>query len=101
MGNTESIYESEDNFYQHPPYYAGSSVNNSYHQPSTYTENLENTTYQESSSYAEDYSNTAYNQPSTYAGSTANTRRQKKQQPTYIADHFSSLDQVSAATFAC
>jgi len=99
MGNSESMYESEDNFYQHPPYYAGSSVNDSYHQPSSYTGNLENTTYEESY-YAGDYSNTTYNQPSTYTGSSANTRSQKKQQPTYIADNFSSLDQVSTATFA-
>ncbi|ESW09779.1 hypothetical protein PHAVU_009G155300 [Phaseolus vulgaris] len=96
MGNSESMYESEDNFYQHPPYYGGSSVNDSYHQPSSYTGNLENTTYEESY-YAWDYSNTTYNQPSTYTGSSANTRSQKKQQPTYIADNFSSLDQVVSA----
>ncbi|WVZ21216.1 hypothetical protein V8G54_008538, partial [Vigna mungo] len=90
MGNTESI--SEDNFYQHAPYYAGSSVNNSYHQPSTYTGSSENTTYHESS-YDGDYSNTSYNQLSTYARSSENNR----QQPTYIADHFSSLDQVVSA----
>jgi len=85
MGNTESMYESEDNFYQHAPYYAGS---------------LENSSYHESSSYDGDYSNTSYNQPSTYARSSENSWRQKKQQPTYIADHFSSLDQVSTANFA-
>ncbi|KOM41081.1 hypothetical protein LR48_Vigan04g127900 [Vigna angularis] len=94
MGNTESI--SEDNFYQHGPYYAGSSVNNSYQQPSTYTGSSENTTYHESS-YDGDYSNTSYNQLSTYARSSENSRHQKKQQPTYIADHFSSLNQVVSA----
>ena len=84
MGNSESMYESQDNFYQHPPSY-----NNSYHQPSPYAENSENTTYHEPSSYAWNSSNTAYYQPSTYARSSKNTCHQHKRQPTYIADNFS------------
>ncbi|KAL5145955.1 E3 ubiquitin-protein ligase RGLG3 [Glycine soja] len=82
MGNSESMYESQDNFYQHPPSY-----NNSYHQPSPYAENSENNTYHEPSSYAGTSSNTSYYQPSTHPGSSANTRHQ------YIADNFGSLDQ--------
>ncbi|KAL5192352.1 E3 ubiquitin-protein ligase RGLG3 [Glycine soja] len=89
MGNSESMYESQDNFYQHPPSYY-----NSYHQPSPYAENSENTTYHEPSSYAWNSSNTTYYQSSTYAGSSENTRHQHTRQPTYIADNFSSLDQV-------
>ncbi|KAG5050133.1 hypothetical protein JHK85_011236 [Glycine max] len=83
------MYESQDNFYQHPPSYY-----NSYHQPSPYAENSENTTYHEPSSYAWNSSNTTYYQSSTYAGSSENTRHQHTRQPTYIADNFSSLDQV-------
>ncbi|KAG5031779.1 hypothetical protein JHK85_015761 [Glycine max] len=64
MGNSESMYESQDNFYQHPPSY-----NNSYHQPSPYAENSENNTYHEPSSYAGTSSNTSYYQPSTHPGS--------------------------------
>ncbi|TKY73812.1 E3 ubiquitin-protein ligase RGLG1 [Spatholobus suberectus] len=95
MGNTDSMHESQDDFYQHPPSYAGSSVNNSYYQPSPYAAgNLENTTYHQPSSYAGNLSNTSHHQLSTYAGSSANTCHQHKQKPTYIADHFSSLDQV-------
>ncbi|KAG4389765.1 hypothetical protein GLYMA_06G155066v4 [Glycine max] len=71
MGNSESMYESQDNFYQHPPSY-----NNSYHQPSPYAENSENNTYHEPSSYAGTSSNTSYYQPSTHPGSSANTRHQ-------------------------
>ncbi|KAK7350902.1 hypothetical protein VNO77_09944 [Canavalia gladiata] len=82
MGNTESMYQSQDNFYEHPPSYSGSSVNDSYHQ---------------SSSYAGTSSTTSYHLPSTYTGSSANTRHQHKRQPTYIADHFNSLDQVVSA----
>ncbi|XP_061375948.1 E3 ubiquitin-protein ligase RGLG3-like [Gastrolobium bilobum] len=67
MGNAESVDESQDDFYPQPSYYAGSSVNHSYHQSSS------------------------------YSGSSANTRYQHKQQPTYIADNFSSLDQVISA----
>ncbi|RZC07699.1 E3 ubiquitin-protein ligase RGLG3 [Glycine soja] len=58
------MYESQDNFYQHPPSY-----NNSYHQPSPYAENSENNTYHEPSSYAGTSSNTSYYQPSTHPGS--------------------------------
>ncbi|XP_027338499.1 E3 ubiquitin-protein ligase RGLG3-like [Abrus precatorius] len=97
MGNTESTYESQDNFYQQPPSYAGSSVNNRYDQPSPYVGNLEDTTNHQTPSYGRSSSNTSYHQPSTYAGSSANNRYQHKRQPTYIADHFSSLDQVVSA----
>ncbi|XP_020225559.1 E3 ubiquitin-protein ligase RGLG3 isoform X1 [Cajanus cajan] len=97
MGNTESMYESQDNFYQRPPSYAGNSVNDSYHEPSPYAGNVENTTYHQPSSYAGNSSDTSYHQSSTYGGSSGNTRHQHKRQPTYIADHFSSLDQVVSA----
>ncbi|KAG5019451.1 hypothetical protein JHK87_015306 [Glycine soja] len=90
MGNSESMYESQDNFYQHPPSY-----NNSYHQPSPYAENSENNTYHEPSSYAGTSSNTSYYQPSTHPGSSANTRHQ------YIADNFGSLDQLLHMTRMC
>ncbi|KAK7282296.1 hypothetical protein RIF29_10959 [Crotalaria pallida] len=64
MGNSESTYESHDNLQQHTPSYAGSSVNTSHHHPPA------------------------------RARSSTNTRYQPKKQPTYIADNFSSLDQV-------
>ncbi|KAL2347217.1 hypothetical protein Fmac_001217 [Flemingia macrophylla] len=94
MGNTESVDESQDHFYQHPPY-AWNSVNNSYHESSSYAGNLEDATYHQPSSYAGNSSNTSYHQPSTYAGSSTSTRHQHK--PQHIADHFSSLDQVISA----
>lgn len=70
MGNGESTYDSHDDFFQQPYSYATSSGNTSYHEPSSYAESSVNTTYQH------------------------------KQLPTYIADNFSSLDQVFTATFA-
>lgn len=77
MGNTESMSESQNEFYyQHPPAnYDGSSVSNSYQQPS-YDGSLDN------------------DQPSSYAA--VNTRHRRDLQPTYIADNFSSLEQVLA-----
>ncbi|CAL5204366.1 unnamed protein product [Lathyrus oleraceus] len=78
MGNTESMSESQNEFYyQHPPAnYDGSSVSNSYHQPSS-DGSLDN------------------DQPSSYAA--VNTRHRRDLQPTYIADNFSSLEQVVSA----
>ncbi|CAK8567940.1 unnamed protein product [Lathyrus sativus] len=80
MGNTESMSESQPEFYyQHPPAsYDGSSVSNSYHQPS-YDGSLDN------------------DQPSYAATSSAITQQRRNQQPTYIADNFSSLEQVVSA----
>ncbi|XP_019462932.1 PREDICTED: E3 ubiquitin-protein ligase RGLG1-like [Lupinus angustifolius] len=65
MGNQESTYESHDDFFQQPYSYSGSSGNS---------------VYDEQPSYAESSVNT--------------TGYQQKQLPTYIADNFSSLDQV-------
>lgn len=93
MGNTESMSESQDDFYQqHPPNYDGSSINHSsYHQTSSYAGSFDSTTYDQPSSYTGSSGNTNRHQPST---SSMNTRRGLKQKPTYIADNFSSLDQV-------
>ncbi|KAJ1391474.1 von Willebrand factor A-like domain superfamily [Sesbania bispinosa] len=109
------MYESQDNFYQHPPSYAGNSVDNGYqyHQPSSYEGNSDSYQYHQSSSFdVNSDHNTTYHQPSSNAGSSANTshhrlssfaarsshtRHKHKQQPTYIADNFSSLDQVVSA----
>ncbi|XP_004502961.1 E3 ubiquitin-protein ligase RGLG3 isoform X2 [Cicer arietinum] len=96
MGNTESMSESQDDFYQqHPPNYDGSSINHSsYHQTSSYAGSFDSTTYDQPSSYTGSSGNTNRHQPST---SSMNTRRGLKQKPTYIADNFSSLDQVVSA----
>lgn len=102
MGNSESMYEAQDNFHQHPPSYDGSSVNDSYHQPSTYAGSLDSTTtYHQPSSYAGTSANTSHHQSSSHATSSVNTHHQhkNKKHPTYIADNFSSLDQVFTATF--
>ncbi|KAK7358802.1 hypothetical protein VNO77_00741 [Canavalia gladiata] len=69
MGTVQSTDDSHDDFFQHPPSYDGSSVNTSYQ----------------------------HHHPSSYAESSGNTRYQHKQRPTYIADNFSSLDQVISA----
>ncbi|XP_057419129.1 E3 ubiquitin-protein ligase RGLG3 isoform X2 [Lotus japonicus] len=83
MGNAESMDESQDNFYQQSPYYAGSSVvDNSYHQSSSYAGSLDDTTI------------TTHNQHSSNAGRSVNTRHQQSK---HIADNFSSLDQVVSA----
>ncbi|XP_057420765.1 E3 ubiquitin-protein ligase RGLG3-like [Lotus japonicus] len=54
---------------QQPPSYVGSSANSNYQ----------------------------YHKPSSDAGTSKNTRHQHKQRPKYIADNFSSLDQVVSA----
>ncbi|MED6184466.1 E3 ubiquitin-protein ligase rglg3 [Stylosanthes scabra] len=93
MGNTES-YESEENIYQQSSSYDRSSVNSVYHQPSSYDRSSSsiNTTYDQPSSHAGSSRNTSHHQPS-----SRNTRHQHKQQPTFIADNFSSLDEVISA----
>ncbi|KAK7247597.1 hypothetical protein RIF29_42483 [Crotalaria pallida] len=69
MGNGESTYhDSHDDFFQ-PQSYSGTSGDAGYHEPSSYAESSLNTT----------------------------TSYQPKQLPTYIADNFSSLDQVVSA----
>jgi E3 ubiquitin-protein ligase RGLG len=101
MGNTESMSESQHEFYyQHPPSYDGSSVSNTYHQPSSYAGSLDGTTYDQPSSYTGISGNTNHQQPSSHATSSRNTHNRHNQKPTYIADNFSSLDQVSTANFA-
>ncbi|WJX34704.1 E3 ubiquitin-protein ligase rglg3, variant 2 [Trifolium repens] len=98
MGNTESMSESQHEFYyQHPPSYDGSSVSNTYHQPSSYAGSLDGTTYDQPSSYTGISGNTNHQQPSSHATSSRNTRNRHNQKPTYIADNFSSLDQVVSA----
>ncbi|CAI8598897.1 unnamed protein product [Vicia faba] len=98
MGNTESMSEPQHEFYyQHPPAnYDGSSVSNSYHQPSSYAGSLDN---DQPSSYTGSSGNTNHHQPSSYAAATssANTYDRRNKQPTYIADNFSSLEQVVSA----
>ncbi|TKY60446.1 E3 ubiquitin-protein ligase RGLG1 [Spatholobus suberectus] len=70
MGNGESAHDSHDDiFRQQPPSCDGSSANTSYQ----------------------------HHASSSHAGSSVNTRHQHKQRPTYIADNFSSLDQVVSA----
>ncbi|XP_045823977.1 E3 ubiquitin-protein ligase RGLG3 isoform X1 [Trifolium pratense] len=98
MGNTESMSESQHEFYnQHPPSYDGSSVSNSYHQPSSYAGSLDSTTYDQPSSYTGSSGITNHQQPSSHATSSRNTRHRYNEKPTYIADNFSSLDQVVSA----
>lgn len=98
MGNTESMSESQHEFYyQHPPNYDGSSVSNSYHQPSSYTGSLDSTTYDQPSSYTGSLGNTNHHQSSSHATSSVNTHHRHNKQPAYIADNFSSLDQVVSA----
>lgn len=100
MGNTESMSQSQHEFYyQHPPNYDGSSVSNSYHQPSSYTGSLDSTTYDQPSAYTGNLGNTNHHQPSSHATSSVNTRHHHNKQPTYIADNFSSLDQVFTVNF--
>ncbi|KAE9587343.1 putative transcription factor C2H2 family [Lupinus albus] len=82
MGNTESMYESQDHLYQHTPSYDGSSVNTNYHQPS---------------SYARSSMNTSHHQPPAHSRNYESIRHQPKKQPAYIADNFVSLDQVISA----
>ncbi|KAL1346959.1 hypothetical protein HN51_020491 [Arachis hypogaea] len=96
MGNTES-YESEENLYQQSSSYDQSSVNSVYHQPSSYDRSSINTTYDQPSSYAGSSWNTSHHQTSSNARSSSNTRPQHKQQQTFIADNFSSLDEVISA----
>jgi len=102
MGNTESMSESQHEFYyQHPPNYDGSSVSNSYHQPSSYTGSLDSTTYDQTSAYTGSSGNTDHHHPSSHATSSVNTRHHHNNQPTYIADNFSSLDQVFTIILLC
>ncbi|XP_027341701.1 E3 ubiquitin-protein ligase RGLG3-like isoform X2 [Abrus precatorius] len=85
MGNGGSTHDSHDDFFQQPPSHDGSSGNASYQdQPSSYAGSSVNTSHQD-------------HQSSSYAGSSRNPRYQHKQRPTYIADNFSSLDQVVSA----
>ncbi|CAL0325204.1 unnamed protein product [Lupinus luteus] len=67
MGNQESTYEYHDDFFQQPYSCSASSWNTGYHEPFSYAESSVNTSYQH------------------------------KQLPTYIADNFTSLDQVVSA----
>lgn len=107
MGNAESS-DSHADFHQRPRSSDGSSANTNhqYHQTPSFVGSSANAShrYHEHPSYDESSMNTSYRyhqpvQPSLYAGSLVNTKHQHKQQPTYIADNFSSLDQVFTATF--
>ncbi|RYR66213.1 hypothetical protein Ahy_A03g012183 [Arachis hypogaea] len=123
MGNSGSTDDSSDDFVHHPSSYDGISGTTSYdyHQPSSYDGTSRNTSYDyypQPSSYDATSKNTSYEdypqpssydatsknnsyedyrQPSSYAGSSKNTKYQQIERPTYIADNFSSLDQVITA----
>ncbi|XP_027920351.1 E3 ubiquitin-protein ligase RGLG3-like [Vigna unguiculata] len=115
MGNAESntSHRSSDGSsantshqYHQPPSFDGSSANAShqYHHPPSFDGSSANASHQyhHHPSYDESSVNTSYQyhqpvQPSSYAGSLVNTKHQHKQQSTYIADNFSSLDQVVSA----
>ncbi|MED6156410.1 E3 ubiquitin-protein ligase rglg3 [Stylosanthes scabra] len=106
MGNSGSTNDSSDDFVHHPSSYDGISGTTSYdyHQSSSYDATSGNNTsydyYSQHSSYDAASKNTSYEdypQPSSYAGASNNTKYQQIERPTYIADNFSSLDQVVTA----
>ncbi|KAL1326794.1 E3 ubiquitin-protein ligase RGLG3 [Arachis ipaensis] len=105
MGNSASTDDSSDDFVHHHSSYDGISGTTSYdyHQPSSYDGTSRNTSYDyypQPTSYDETSKNNSYEdyrQPSSYAGSSKNTKYQQIERPTYIADNFSSLDQVITA----
>lgn len=94
MGNTESMQEeSQDYFFRQPPSYAGSSMNSNY--------DYQQTPYSGSGSSGNTSHEYEYQRTPSYVGtgSSVKTNHQHKQQPTYIADNFSSLDQVFNITY--
>ncbi|KAL2521275.1 Copine (Calcium-dependent phospholipid-binding protein) family [Forsythia ovata] len=114
MGNSESSPdEVHDNFPHQPATFAEYSVNTGYRNQSPERErNSTNTSYQHHhATYAGYSDNTGYRQqsperernltdtsyqhrPPSYAESSTNNNYRKKQHPAYIADNFSSLEEV-------
>ncbi|KAF7834133.1 E3 ubiquitin-protein ligase RGLG3-like [Senna tora] len=93
MGNSESMQEeSQDYFFRQTPPYAGSSMDTSYEYQQTTshvgTGSSGNTGYEYEYQRTPSYANTR---------SSTNTSHQHKKHPKYIADNFSSLDQVVSA----
>ncbi|KAI4345068.1 hypothetical protein L6164_012235 [Bauhinia variegata] len=97
MGNTDSTYEnSQDDIFNQVPH-TGSSMNANYEQQSSYAGNSVNTSYQPEYFHSRSPMNHSYQRHSSYSSSSVNTTHRRRQHPTYIADNFSSLDQVVSA----
>ncbi|XP_054821033.1 E3 ubiquitin-protein ligase RGLG3 [Prosopis cineraria] len=96
MGNAESVQEeSQDYLFRGSPSYAGSSLNTGYEHE--YTASYAGTGSSVNTSY--EFQQTPYAE--TGVSTTTNYRHKQqhrhKQQPTHIADNFSSLDEVVSA----
>ncbi|XP_041008015.1 E3 ubiquitin-protein ligase RGLG3-like isoform X3 [Juglans microcarpa x Juglans regia] len=104
MGNGESTYDdSHDDFQLHPPSHARSSMD-TYHQPDNPHDDFQHHPSSHAGSSADTYHQPYDNpqddfrhDPPSHVKSSMDTYHRYKQHPTYIADNFSSLDQVISA----
>ncbi|KAF5457867.1 hypothetical protein F2P56_021944 [Juglans regia] len=104
MGNGESTYDDpRDDFQLHPPSHARSSMD-AYHQPNNPHDDFQHHPSSHAGSSADTYHQPYDNpqddfrhDPPSHVKSSMDTYHQYKQHPTYIADNFSSLDQVISA----